>query len=63
MKGPKKFTRRDHLRTIEHNVQRYWASNRTFEANYQPGKPKYFLNFPYPYMNGRLHLGHAFRYC
>ena len=23
-------------------------------------KPKYFGNFPYPYMNGMLHLGHAF---
>lgn len=23
-------------------------------------KPKYFANFPYPYMNGMLHLGHAF---
>ena len=23
-------------------------------------KPKYFLTFPYPYMNGILHLGHAY---
>jgi leucyl-tRNA synthetase len=22
--------------------------------------PKWFGNFPYPYMNGSLHLGHAF---
>lgn len=22
--------------------------------------PKFFGNFPYPYMNGMLHLGHAF---
>ena len=23
-------------------------------------KPKYFVTFPYPYMNGKLHLGHGF---
>lgn len=23
-------------------------------------KPKFMATFPYPYMNGRLHLGHAF---
>jgi len=27
---------------------------------FAPGAPKFFGNFPYPYMNGLLHLGHAF---
>src|SRR3989338_100215 len=24
------------------------------------GRPKFFVTFPYPYMNGMLHLGHAY---
>ena len=30
-----------------------------FDAEGNP-KPKYMATFPYPYMNGRLHLGHAY---
>merc|ERR1712038_2127503 len=26
-------------------------------------KKKFFANFPYPYMNGALHLGHGFTLC
>jgi len=59
--APKSFTRRDHLRTIERRVQARWEVDRTYEVNYDPNnEEKYFLTFPYPYMNGRLHLGHAF---
>ncbi|OZC06090.1 hypothetical protein X798_06927 [Onchocerca flexuosa] len=29
------------------------------EANFR-SEPKYMANIPYPYMNGRLHLGHSF---
>ena len=30
-----------------------------FDADGNP-KPKFLATFPYPYMNGRLHLGHAY---
>ena len=42
--------------------QARWAAAKAFEADAPAeGKPpKYFGTFPYPYMNGVLHLGHAF---
>jgi leucyl-tRNA synthetase len=60
--APKSFARRDHLREIEIKVQKQWLDGKVYESSYKPGKPKYFVNFPYPYMNGRLHLGHAFSF-
>jgi leucyl-tRNA synthetase len=60
--APKSFARRDHLREIELKVQKQWQDSKVYEVNHEPGRPKYFLNFPYPYMNGRLHLGHAFSF-
>lgn len=58
--APKSFARRDHLRANEQKVQEKWARLKVFEANAEPGREKFFVTFPYPYMNGRLHLGHAF---
>lgn len=49
----------------ESAIQERWEQGRLFEA--EPvfdgsGKPqpKFFVNFPYPYMNGYLHMGHCF---
>nr|KYP67153.1 Leucyl-tRNA synthetase, cytoplasmic [Cajanus cajan] len=62
--GGKSFARRDRLREIESKVQKWWEEKEVFRA--EPGeKPpspgeKFFGNFPFPYMNGYLHLGHAF---
>ncbi|XP_027036668.1 leucine--tRNA ligase, cytoplasmic-like isoform X1 [Pocillopora damicornis] len=56
----------DYLKEIEKQVQKRWAENKTFEVDsLPPGSPdakkeKFFCTFPYPYMNGRLHLGHTF---
>ncbi len=37
-----------------------WESLRIFEAEVDRSKNKVFVTFPIPYMNGPLHLGHAF---
>ncbi len=37
-----------------------WKEAKLFEAEPIPGGKKYFVTFPYPYMNGYMHLGHFF---
>ena len=55
----KNTTRRDKLISLEQRARNIWDRYQYFtvEPNEQP---KYFETFPYPYMNGTLHLGHAF---
>uniref|UniRef100_A0A8C1PQG3 Leucine--tRNA ligase, cytoplasmic n=1 Tax=Cyprinus carpio TaxID=7962 RepID=A0A8C1PQG3_CYPCA len=56
----------DFLRKIEEEVQQKWEQEKIFEtdapatAEENTNENKYFVTFPYPYMNGRLHLGHTF---
>ncbi|KAM9694288.1 leucine--tRNA ligase, cytoplasmic isoform 1-T1 [Trichechus inunguis] len=55
----------DFLKKIEKEIQQKWDAEKVFEVNAsdlekQSSKSKYFVTFPYPYMNGRLHLGHTF---
>ncbi|CAB1353009.1 unnamed protein product [Coregonus sp. 'balchen'] len=56
----------DFLRKIEEEIQQKWEKESTFDCDApttigeSTNKNKYFVNFPYPYMNGRLHLGHTF---
>lgn len=57
--------RLDALRDIENKVQEKWLEGKSFEVEAEPKKStdeeeKFFVTFPFPYMNGRLHLGHAF---
>ena len=47
-------------RSLELKWQRRWEEARIFEADPDPRRPKCFVTFPYPYMNGLLHIGHAF---
>ncbi|MGQ9781317.1 MAG: leucine--tRNA ligase [Nitrososphaeria archaeon] len=39
-----------------------WHHNKIFEAEVNPSQAKIFVNAPFPYMNGPLHIGHAFTY-
>ncbi|XP_020662128.3 leucine--tRNA ligase, cytoplasmic [Pogona vitticeps] len=55
----------DFLKKIEKDIQQKWYDEGAFEINAsdaasQKSNGKYFVTFPYPYMNGRLHLGHTF---
>ncbi|TCD60815.1 cytosolic leucyl tRNA synthetase, partial [Steccherinum ochraceum] len=66
--------KRDTLIALEQQYQKKWQDENIFEVNaptleetqgLSPTEikerfPKWFGNFPYPYMNGSLHLGHAF---
>ena len=56
-------TRRDRLIELEAEAQAIWEQHKFYESNPRENgadKKKYFITFPYPYMNGTLHLGHAF---
>eukprot|EP00752_Nemacystus_decipiens_P004015 g3678.t1 len=62
---PKSFARRDRLAAMEGPAQERWKADKIFEAKAEfneDGSPKekFMVTFPYPYMNGRLHLGHAY---
>ncbi|MDI9619522.1 MAG: leucine--tRNA ligase [Candidatus Nezhaarchaeota archaeon] len=45
---------------IEEKWRRKWFTEGVFEADPKSGKPKIFVTFPFPYVNGRLHVGHGF---
>lgn len=46
---------------IEKEMQTLWEEEKAYEMDAPEDAPeKYFVTFPFPYMNGKLHLGHAF---
>jgi len=50
---------------LERGVREKWEKNKICEQDApinwnEESRKKYFATFPFPYMNGRLHLGHSF---
>ena len=68
--APRGNTRRDFIRDIEVEMQAKWDELKVNEVEApkdyshlsfeEKNSGKFFSTFPYPYTNGRLHLGHAY---
>ncbi|MFH8119533.1 MAG: leucine--tRNA ligase [Candidatus Aenigmatarchaeota archaeon] len=50
------------LRRIEKKWQLRWEKSKVFEANVEHDKKKFFITFPYPYVNGAPHIGHSYSF-
>jgi len=46
----------------EKKWQDEWGKARLFEADPDPSRRKFFITFPYPYLNGSMHVGHSYSF-
>jgi len=49
------------FKKIEAKWQKRWEREKIFEANVSK-KNKFFITFPYPYLNGSAHIGHSYSF-
>jgi tRNA synthetases class I (I, L, M and V) len=52
--------KRDALRAHERAIQAEWETARVYQSDATSNTESFLVTFPYPYMNGVLHIGHAF---
>jgi leucyl-tRNA synthetase len=50
------------FKAAEKKWQFEWEKAKLFEANPEPKQPKFLITFPYPYLNGAMHMGHSYSF-
>ncbi len=50
------------FKKIAEKWQKKWQEARIFEADVDKKKKKFFITFPYPYVNGSPHIGHGYSF-
>ncbi len=48
------------FKRVQKKWQKRWEEAKLFEPEIDNNKPKFFLTFPYPYVNGYAHIGHSY---
>lgn len=50
------------FKAAENKWQAEWKKAKLFDADVNPNLPKFMITFPYPYLNGAMHIGHSYSF-